>query len=78
MNSSSSASDGATAADRVLAVVVAAAVHLAVLGPLADEGSVIVPPVFEPEAEAILDGALPYADRDFEYPPLALPVLLGP
>ncbi|MGH2963347.1 MAG: glycosyltransferase 87 family protein [Solirubrobacterales bacterium] len=79
MNSPSSAGPGApSTADRVLAVIVAAAVHLAVLGPLADEGSVIVPPVFQPEAEAILDGALPYADRDFEYPPLALPVLLAP
>jgi len=49
-----------------------------VLAPLADDHSVIVPQLFEPEAEAILDGALPYAERDFEYPPLALPLLLGP
>ena len=63
---------------RVVAALVTAAVHVAVLAPLADGHSVIVGPVFQPQAEAILDGALPYEDRGFEYPPLALPLLLAP
>jgi Glycosyltransferase family 87 len=63
---------------RVVAALVAAAVHVAVLAPLADGFSVIVGPVFQPQAEAILNGALPYEERGFEYPPLALPLLLAP
>ena len=63
---------------RVVAALVTAAVHVAVLAPLADGYSVIVGPVFQPQAEAILDGALPYEERGFEYPPLALPLLLAP
>ena len=67
-----------SARDRAAAALIAAFLHLAVLAPLADGHSVIVGPIFQPEAEAILDGALPYRDRDFEYPPLAVPVLLAP
>ena len=63
---------------RVVAALVTAAVHVALLAPLADGYSVIVGPVFQPQAEAILDGALPYEERGFEYPPLALPLLLAP
>lgn len=33
---------------------------------------------FGPEAEAIEHGALPYADQDLEYPPLSIPVIVGP
>jgi Glycosyltransferase family 87 len=67
-----------SARDRTAAALIAAFLHLAVLAPLADGHSVIVGLIFQPEAEAILDGALPYRDRDFEYPPLAVPVLLAP
>jgi hypothetical protein len=63
---------------RVVAALVTAVVHVAVLAPLAEGHSVIVGPVFQPQAEAILDGALPYEERGFEYPPLALPLLLAP
>jgi Glycosyltransferase family 87 len=63
---------------RTAAALLAALVHAVVLAPLVDGHSVMVGPVFQPEAEAILDGALPYEDRNFEYPPLALGVLLGP
>ena len=63
---------------RILAALLAATAHLAVLAPLVDGHSVIVGPVFQPEAEAVLDGALPYRERGFEYPPLALPLLLAP
>jgi hypothetical protein len=63
---------------RIGAALLAAAVHLVVLAPLVDGPSVIVGPVFQPEAEAVLEGALPYRERGFEYPPLALPLLLAP
>lgn len=63
---------------RVVAALVTAVVHVAVLAPLAEGHSVIVGPVFQSQAEAILDGALPYEERGFEYPPLALPLLLAP
>ena len=33
---------------------------------------------FGPEAEAIEDGALPYGDQELEYPPLSIPVIVGP
>jgi len=33
---------------------------------------------FGPEAEAIEDGALPYGDEELEYPPLSIPVIVGP
>jgi len=67
-----------SARSRLLTALIAAVIHLGVLAPLVDGPSVIVGPLFQPEAEAVLDGALPYEERDFEYPPLALPVLLGP
>jgi Glycosyltransferase family 87 len=63
---------------RVAAALIAACAHLAVLAPLVDGHSGILGLSFHPEAEAILEGALPYQDRAFEYPPLAIPVLLGP
>ncbi len=30
------------------------------------------------QAEAILDGALPYAERGYEYPPLSIPLVIAP
>jgi Glycosyltransferase family 87 len=63
---------------RVVAALATAVVHVAVLAPLADGHSVIIGPAFQPQAEAILDGSLPYEERGFEYPPLALPLLLAP
>jgi hypothetical protein len=64
--------------DRIIAAAAVSGLHLVVLGLTVGDSSVIVDPIFRPEAEAILDGSLPYSDRDFEYPPLALPLLLGP
>jgi len=63
---------------RIFAAAVVAALHLAVLVPLTDGASVIVGPVFQPDAEDVIEGVLPYRDRDFEYPPFALGPLLGP
>jgi Glycosyltransferase family 87 len=33
---------------------------------------------FGPEAEAIEDGAKPYGDQELEYPPLSIPLIVGP
>jgi hypothetical protein len=38
----------------------------------------VLDPIFHPRAEEILDGGLPYAERGYEYPPLSLPLVLGP
>lgn len=61
-----------------VAVTLVAALHVAVLAPLASNDSFILDAVFRPDAEAVLGGARPYAERDFEYPPLALPLIAGP
>jgi hypothetical protein len=68
----------ALVASRAFAATVAVIVHLLILAPLAGRGSPIVEEGFRPEAEAVLDGAEPYSGRDFEYPPLALPLIAGP
>lgn len=54
------------------------AVHLLLLAPAADDGSSTLRDYFWADAEAVLDGERPYADRGFEYPPLALPLTAGP
>jgi hypothetical protein len=63
---------------RILAATIVAALHLAILVPLTDGASVIVGPVFQPDAEDVIEGVLPYRDRDFEYPPFALGPVLAP
>jgi hypothetical protein len=62
----------------VAAALALTAVHLVLLLPTAGGGSFILDHVFRPDAEATLDGAKPYADLDYEYPPLALPLTIGP
>lgn len=59
-------------------VIAAAIIHLAVLVPQAGDGSFILDRIFRPDAEGILAGEKPYAERDLEYPPLAIPVLAAP
>jgi Glycosyltransferase family 87 len=54
------------------------AVHLLLFVPAIDSSSPLVERAFGADAEAIFDGAEPYRDLDFEYPPLALPLFLGP
>jgi hypothetical protein len=59
--------------------LVIGALHVAVLAFLGPGSpNPILETHFQPEAEAVLDGVKPYAGVDFEYPPLALPVLLAP
>jgi hypothetical protein len=65
--------------DRAIAAAVVAGIHLIALGLLIGEPSEsILDGVFHVQAEEILDGALPYADRGYEYPPLSLPLVLAP
>ena len=64
--------------ERFIAAAVVAAIHLVAIGLLIGEPSSILDGVFQNQAEAILDGALPYADRGYEYPPLSLPLVLAP
>ena len=65
--------------DRFIAAVIVAALHLLVLAPLIGELSPsILDAIFHPQAEAIIDGALPYADRSYEYPPLSLLLIIAP
>jgi glycosyl transferase family 87 len=63
---------------RIVAAVVACAVHLAVFAPTIGDWSSILQNDFAPQAQAIKDGDLPYRDQDIEYPPLSIPVLVAP
>ncbi|MGZ5334140.1 MAG: glycosyltransferase 87 family protein [Solirubrobacterales bacterium] len=63
---------------RAVAAVLACALHLALLAPEAGGIGGPVETDFAPEAEAIEDGSKPYSGQDLEYPPLAIPVLVGP
>ena len=63
---------------RVLAFAVVAVIHLAAFAPTIGSGSSILERGFWPQSEAILDGAKPYDEVNFEYPPLALPLVVAP
>lgn len=52
--------------------------HLALLAPSVGDASGVLEVDFGPEAIAIEDGQLPYADQELEYPPLSIPVIVGP
>jgi hypothetical protein len=63
---------------RALAAVAFCALHLALLVPSVGETGGPVETDFAPEAEAIESGAKPYEDEELEYPPLSIPVIVGP
>ncbi|MGH2983535.1 MAG: hypothetical protein ACRDK5_04665 [Solirubrobacterales bacterium] len=64
--------------DRAIAAVCVCALHLALLAPTVGSWSSILERDFGPEAEAIEDGDRPYDDQEFEYPPLSIPLIVGP
>jgi hypothetical protein len=63
---------------RATAAVVVCALHLALFVPTIGDWSSILVNDFAPQAQAIKEGDLPYRDQDLEYPPLSIPVLIGP
>jgi Glycosyltransferase family 87 len=67
-----------TRRSRALAGALFVAAHLAFLAPLADNESRLVEGEFGAVGEEVLDGAEPYSDLDFEYPPFAIGVAVGP
>jgi hypothetical protein len=64
--------------ERIIIAAIACAVHLALLAPTVGERGGVLYADFGPEAEAIEAGELPYADQELEYPPLSIPVIVGP
>jgi hypothetical protein len=54
------------------------ALHLALLAPQVGSWSSVLDLDFAPEAEAIESGDRPYDDQELEYPPLSIPVIVGP
>ena len=54
------------------------ALHFALLAPTVGSWSSILDGDFGPEAEAIEDGDRPYDDQELEYPPLSIPLIVGP
>ena len=67
-----------TIGQRVVAATLTIAWHLALFVPTIGEGFGILEGDFAPQAEAIENGDLPYADQKLEYPPLSFVVLQAP
>jgi hypothetical protein len=63
---------------RATAAVVTCLIHVAVFAPSVGDWSSVVDNDFAPQADAIQAGELPYRDQGLEYPPLSVPVLVGP
>jgi len=63
---------------RGIAAVCVCALHLALLAPTVGSWSSILERDFGPEAEAIEHGDRPYDDQELEYPPLSIPLIVGP
>jgi hypothetical protein len=64
--------------DRLVALAIVAVIHLAAFAPTIGSASSILDRGFWPQSERILDGQTPYREVDFEYPPLALPLVIAP
>ena len=62
----------------MIALVVATVAFVLPLGLMAGWQDPLLDGGLHVQAEAILDGALPYADRGFEYPPLSIPLVIAP
>jgi hypothetical protein len=67
-----------TRRERLIALAVVAVIHIAAFAPTIGASSSIIDRGFSPQSERILDGELPNREVDFEYPPLALPLVVGP
>lgn len=67
-----------TTKERLVSLAVAGALFALPLGLMAGWQDPLLDGGLHVQAEAILDGALPYADRNFEYPPLSIPLVIAP
>ena len=67
-----------TQRERLVSLTVAAVLFALLLGLMAGWQDPLLDGGLHVQAEAILDGALPYADRGFEYPPLSIPLVIAP
>lgn len=67
-----------TTRERLCSLAVAAVLFALPLGLMAGWQDPLLDGGLHVQSEAILDGALPYADRGFEYPPLSIPLVLAP
>jgi hypothetical protein len=67
-----------TARARAATALLVCLVHLALFVPFVSHRSQSAEGEFWGDAESLVHGGRPYADRNFEYPPLALPVLAAP
>ena len=63
---------------RIATFAAVAVLHIALFAPAIGSRSSVIDRGFWPQSERILGGELPYRDVDFEYPPLALPLVLAP
>jgi hypothetical protein len=64
--------------NRLIALGIVAVIHIAAFAPTIGSASSILDRGFWPQSERILDGQLPYREVNFEYPPLALPLVIAP
>ena len=67
-----------TKKQRLIALAIVAVIHIAAFAPTIGSASSILDRGFWPQSERILDGQLPYREVNFEYPPLALPLVIAP
>jgi hypothetical protein len=67
-----------TKKQRLIALAIVAVIHIGAFAPTIGSASSILDRGFWPQSERILDGQLPYREVNFEYPPLALPLVIGP
>lgn len=67
-----------TRRERLIAALGAGTVFVLVLGLMAGWQDSLLDRGLHRQAEAILDGALPYSDRGYEYPPLSIPLVVLP
>lgn len=67
-----------TQRERLISFVIAAVLFVLPLGLMVGRQDPLLDGGLHVQAEAILDGALPYADRGFEYPPLSIPLVIAP
>ncbi len=64
--------------DRGVAFLVVVAIHLAAFAPAIGDYSSVIDRGFWHQGEEIVAGERPYSEVEFEYPPLALPLVAGP